>query len=415
MLSFSLVPKLKEKPKNPNNINHHMEGIDDKVPVPFGDMKSKLEMLAGKLANYENEKGAEAANTMRDKLAKSAKIADYPFLSADNVYFAYFEATLSKFKANPQLIPATKKQEETATAGATAPIPLTDRQLEEERERRMREEQLAMAEREAKRDQKDPHPNIYSLQLPTGVSISRPQYDVMSLTAQCAAKAGEEFLEQVAKNYRGNKLFSFINQEDPAYPTFQGLLYAYQCIINYNPVETQDRLEVYERGGAPLDEVITAKGNFLTAEAARTKAALLSDDDLRKRLQWSSFVVVSSFTAADFGLAPVGSSTKATTSTHTTSSVPAGAVGWGAEDDNAHDSEVVGIAKRSGNSEFVKDPTTGELVPLAQLQRKGRDGNGSLFGTDAATAPAGRDGGTRKREREDGLASYSSFEAQLRK
>eukprot|EP00388_Colpodella_angusta_P028552 GDKK01013161.1.p1 GENE.GDKK01013161.1~~GDKK01013161.1.p1 ORF type:complete len:457 (+),score=76.45 GDKK01013161.1:130-1500(+) len=59
---------------------------------------------------------------------------------------------------------------------------------------------------------------------------------------------------------------------------------------------------------------------------------------------------------------------------------------------------------------------TGELVPIAQLQRKSKDSGGSLFGTDAATAPVGGGGNVaRKRDREDGLASYSSFEAQLRK
>lgn len=419
--------------------------LDDGIAVPPGKLRVRIEQLATILVKLEMEKGAETAMKKREAIAVQ-KAEEYPFLHRDHPYFPFFETRLRMFKSNPSLMPKFKKKEEAAAAEASAAAAasgptLSEQEQQEERERRIREEQLAAAELEAKRDRVDPHPNVFSLQLPAGVSISRPMFDVMTLTAQCAAKGGRPFLDQITRLHRGgNRLFAFTSDEDPAYPTFLGLIDAYDRILKYKPEEVQDRLEVYEKGGAPLQEVFTAKANFMTAEAARTKAAVLTDDQLRKRLQWNVFTVKKTFTAADLGLTSASSSNNATakeSKVEASAHVPSGAIGWG-DDDNtnaaagssstagntaassssAASHEVVGIAKRSGNSEYVKDPTTGELVHISQITRKGNGGGnevGGMFGTSNAPSSGVVEQVGQKRERDDGLASYAAFEAHLRK
>lgn len=405
--------------------------IDAGIAVPLGKMRARIEHLATILVNVEATKGADVAARQRNKAAEDT--VKCPFLSPEHPYFPFFEMRLREFKENPSLMPKIKTRAEVEaenaanSSAAAAATSSTAQEEAAERERRVREEQLALAEQQAKRDRTDPHPSVYGLHIPAGVSVSKPVYDVMMVTAQCGAKGGEAFLKRVAKEKEGNRLFSFLSENDPAHPTFLSLLYAYVHILHYKAEATQDRLEAYEKGGARLEEVLSAKAAFLTAEAARAKAAVLTDDELRKRLEWNTFTVKKSFSALELGLVTKESvaEAEAAAAAGAPAAVPSGAIGWGDEGDNAAPAaapsapsrEVVGVAKRSGNSEYVRDPITGELVHISLVTKKGNGSNGagsSLFGTDGSAASGIVESG-QKRGRDDGLASDEAYDAYLRK
>lgn len=170
----------------------------------------------------------------------------------------------------------------------------------------VREALLQKVEEEARKYEHDPHPPRYRLNLEEGTLEVPPLIlELISLTAQYVAKYGAPFLEGLqAKQQRLNSVsFQFLDDKDPRHELFTSLVESYRLILEAtDDANTEERLVDHLHHREYVEEMIREKMKYIQATLARRQAALLTDDILRQRLQWSYFEVVQTFTLSDLTL-----------------------------------------------------------------------------------------------------------------
>ncbi|EKF30791.1 hypothetical protein MOQ_005388 [Trypanosoma cruzi marinkellei] len=269
---------------------------------------------------------------MMAKVLASQKREEFLYFEMTHVFYPFFLQKLNEYRAHPELIPTDEKKDPSqgktttttttptnngntaTTQGAASTLTTTTTTIKAggivrreggtaARHDPKRDEALRQAEIEAQRYLEDPFPNRYSLDLHHG-TINMPALTLsyMTCTAQYVAKYGERFMKDILARYRNNAAFRFLNSEDVRHSVFMKLVESYRLILHHDPDEVEDRLERYRSAREILDTVCEEKMKYAKAAIARRKAALLTDEELRDRLEWNVFTVVHQFSLSDLGL-----------------------------------------------------------------------------------------------------------------
>ncbi|ESL11915.1 hypothetical protein TRSC58_00326 [Trypanosoma rangeli SC58] len=295
---------------------------DDATPgiiAPGPELRAKIEKSAASLAKRDKRKAEE----MMAKVLASQKREEFLYFEMTHVFYPFFLQKLNEYRAHPELIPSDDKKDqaqgkaETFTNGSAAGAAPTVTAATTvkaggivrreggtaSRHDPKRDEALRQAEIEAQRYLEDPFPNRYSLDLLHG-TINMPALTLsyMTCTAQYVAKYGERFLKDILGRYRSNAAFRFLLSEDVRHSVFLKLVESYRRILNHDPDEVEDRLERCRSAQEIINTVCEEKVKYAKAAIARRKAALLTDEDLRDRLEWNVFTVVQQFSLSDLGL-----------------------------------------------------------------------------------------------------------------
>ncbi|RNF19976.1 putative splicing factor 3 subunit [Trypanosoma conorhini] len=285
---------------------------DDATPgiiAPGPELRAKIEKSAASLAKRDKRKAEE----MMAKVLASPKREEFLYFEMTHVFYPFFLQRLNEYRAHPELIPTDEKKEQAQGTAAAAAVTATTTIKAGGIVRReggtaarhdpKRDEALRQAEVEAQRYLEDPFPNRYSLDLLHG-TINMPALTLsyMTCTAQYVAKYGERFLKEILGRYRNNAAFRFLLSEDVRHSVFLKLVESYRLILNYDPDEVEDRLERYRSAQEILNTICEEKVKYAKAAIARRKAALLTDEELRDRLEWNVFTVVQQFSLSDLGL-----------------------------------------------------------------------------------------------------------------
>ncbi|KAF5221980.1 hypothetical protein ECC02_004961 [Trypanosoma cruzi] len=302
---------------------------DDTTPgiiAPGPELRAKIEKSAASLAKRDKRKAEE----MMAKVLASQKREEFLYFEMTHVFYPFFLQKLNEYRAHPELIPTDEKKDPSqgkttttapttngnavTTQGAASTLTTTTTTIKAggivrreggtaARHDPKRDEALRQAEIEAQRYLEDPFPNRYSLDLHHG-TINMPALTLsyMTCTAQYVAKHGERFMKDILARYRNNAAFRFLNSEDVRHSVFMKLVESYRLILHHDPDEVEDRLERYRSAREILDTVCEEKVKYAKAAIARRKAALLTDEELRDRLEWNVFTVVHQFSLSDLGL-----------------------------------------------------------------------------------------------------------------
>ncbi|KAK7200314.1 Surp module [Novymonas esmeraldas] len=276
------------------------------IVVPGPELREKVDAFAARLSALDRRK----ADEMVAKLLASSKRNQFLFVDTSHIFYPYFLSKLTEFRQHPELRPqkvgeakdgnversaatTTKAGTITRTVGGTAGAEDDPR----------REELLRQTEVEARRYLDDPFPNHYSLERKAGtVDVTALLMDVLSTTAQYTAKYGDTFLAAVLGKQRHNPLFHFLHEEDVRHGLFRKLVESYRRILTFDEEETETRLENIGSPAYLLGTVCEEKKKYAKAALARRRAALLTDEELRGRLQWTLFSVAKTFRLSDLQL-----------------------------------------------------------------------------------------------------------------
>ncbi|KAL7696407.1 Surp module [Lotmaria passim] len=282
---------------------------DDAPPtiiVPGPELRDKVDRLAAHFSKLERRK----ADEKMAKLLASNERNKCLFLDPSHIFYPYFLSKLTEYRQHPELRPQ-KASEQNAGDGAAAAATTTKAGaitrtmggtagMESDPER---EELLRQTEAEARRYLEDPFPNHFSLDLKGGtVDVTAFLMDVLSTTAQYTAKYGDKFLAAMQAKQRHNPLMHFLQEGDVRHSVFLKLVDSYRRVLNYDEEEVESRLERLESQEYLLDTVCEEKRKYAKAALARRQAALLTDEELRGRLQWTLFTVVKTFRLSDLQL-----------------------------------------------------------------------------------------------------------------
>lgn len=273
-----------------------MSGI---VP-PGPELEPKIKVIAAKLSKMTKS----AADDLVKKLLSSARAAEVFFVDPSDMFYPYFLQQLTLFRSDTKLADAAllAAKEKEATGAASAPVVSTTAAGRTQRSGgNVSEEVLRQIEGEAKQCTKDAHPDIFDVNRDGTVECYPKAFNLMSVTAQYVAKYGQPFLNAVRRKHADSDAFKFLKADDPRYVVFKELEVAYQTILCSTDEEAEERLERYSSPDQFL-KICEAKAQFMRGEIARKKASLLTDDELRRRLEWDAFTVVQSFTIKDLGL-----------------------------------------------------------------------------------------------------------------
>lgn len=271
------------------------------IVVPGIEVREKIDRFAARLS----EKTKRDADEMMARVLTSSKRDMFLFVDASHHFYPYFLSKVSEYRNHPERRPLAKKDAKAGAGAGTAAAAEggPDAAAEEKKKEMKREELLHRIEQDARRYLEDPFPSLYSLNLCQGtVQLSAMDMDLMSCTAQFTAKYGEAFIASMQSNMRRNNSFRFLVPEDVRHATFDGLVQSYRRILAAEDDATETRLESLQSAEYVLGTVCAEKVQYTTAEMARRKAALLTDDDLRRRLQWDHFKVVKAVTLSDLSL-----------------------------------------------------------------------------------------------------------------
>lgn len=284
------------------------------IVIPGPELREKVDGFAARLSSLDRRK----ADEMVAKLLASSKRNQFLFVDTSHIFYPYFLSKLTEYRQHPELRPqktaeqnagdgaaggsggggaaastTTKAGVITRTMGGTAGV-------ESDPER---EELLRQTEAEARRYLEDPFPNRFSLDLKGGtVDMTALLTDVLSTTAQYTAKYGDKFLAAVQAKQRHNPLMRFLQEDDVRHSVFMKLVDSYRRVLNFDEDEVESRLESLESQSYVLNTVCEEKKKYARAALARRRAALLTDEELRGRLQWTLFTVVKSFRLSDLQL-----------------------------------------------------------------------------------------------------------------
>jgi hypothetical protein len=271
------------------------------LPIPGPKLEINIKKAALMLAKKEKR---DADALVQKLLASNRDMV--AFLDPADVWHPYFLTVLAELRSDEarrdelaehlKLSKASEAGQSAAAAGAAQVAAAAAAN-------KAKAEELRAAAASAKQHTVDPCPPLHRLQLAVGVEVPALMMDVMKVTAQFAAKfASTNFLETVARKQRLNNTFRFLHAEDPRHASFCGLVQAYRAVLEASEADTEERLErlVSEKFVVALAAEKTA---YQKANVARKKAALLTDDELRRRLDWDYFVVVHTFDYSDLGVA----------------------------------------------------------------------------------------------------------------
>lgn len=285
-----------------------MSGEADSTPgiiAPGPELRAKIERSAASLAKRDKRK----ADEMMAKVLASQRREEFLYFEMTHVFYPFFLQKLNEYRAHPELIPTDKDgaAKGTGAPGTEGAVTSTTTVKAGGIVRReggtRRSEVLQQAEVEAQRYLEDPFPSKYSLDLLHGtVDIPTTTFNYMTCTAQYVAKYGDRFLQDLTARHRNNAAFRFLNSEDVRHEVLLKLIESYRRILHFDSDEVEDRLERYHSVRYIIDTVCKEKVKYARAAIARQKAALLTDEELREKLEWNVFTVVQNFSASDLGL-----------------------------------------------------------------------------------------------------------------
>ncbi|KPA79610.1 hypothetical protein ABB37_05409 [Leptomonas pyrrhocoris] len=280
------------------------------IVVPGPELREKVDAFAARLSSLDRRK----ADEMVAKLLASSKRNQFLFVDTSHIFYPYFLSKLTEYRQHPELRPQKAGEQnagESATGGSAAAATTIKAGaitrtmggtagVESDPER---EELLRQTEAEARRYLEDPFPNHFSLDLRGGtIDVTAFLMDVLSTSAQYTAKYGDKFLAAVQAKQRHNPLMHFLQEDDVRHSTFLKLVESYRRVLNFDEEEVESRLENLESQSYLLDTVCEEKKKYAKAALARRRAALLTDEELRGRLQWTLFSVVKTFRLSDLQL-----------------------------------------------------------------------------------------------------------------
>ncbi|KAG5500214.1 hypothetical protein JIQ42_04549 [Leishmania sp. Namibia] len=281
------------------------------IVVPGPELREKVDAFAARLSALDRRK----ADEMVAKLLASSKRNQFLFVDTSHIFYPYFLSRLTEFRQHPELRPqksGANKDSDGAAGGEKGAAATTTKNgtitrtmggTAGAKNDPQREELLRQTEAEARRYLEDPFPNHYSLDRKAGtVDVTALLMDVLSTTAQYTAKYGDKFLAAVQGKQRHNPIFHFLYEDDVRHGMFHKLVESYRRILNFDEEETETRLESLESQSYLLDTVCAEKKKYAKAALARRRAALLTDEELRGRLQWTLFSVVKTFRLSDLQL-----------------------------------------------------------------------------------------------------------------
>ncbi|CUF14266.1 Hypothetical protein, putative [Bodo saltans] len=291
-----------------------MSGI---IP-PGPELQPKVQLIAAKLSKLAKNQ----ADDFVKKLLNSPRASEVFFADPKDMFYPYYLEQLNLYRNNTAMadamIAAAQKEKDAAATKASATsashdvsattsvsVSLSASGTVVRNGGNVNEEVLRNIEQDAKMCAEDPHPDVFTINRDRhAVEILPKHLSFMSVTAQYAAKYGPSFMEAVRRKHGEDesfRFFRFLRMDDPRFLIFKELEVAYQTILCSTDVEAEDRLELYQ-GNSTFFKLCEDKSRFLRAEIARKKAALLTDDELRRRLEWDAFSVVQTFSAKDLGL-----------------------------------------------------------------------------------------------------------------
>ncbi|KAG5502871.1 hypothetical protein JKF63_04641 [Porcisia hertigi] len=282
------------------------------IVVPGPELREKVDAFAARLSALDRRK----ADEMVAKLLASSKRNQFLFVDTSHIFYPYFLSRLTEFRQHPELRPQKpgdqknsdgagggEKGSTAATTTKAGTITRTVGGTVSAENDPQREELLRQTEAEARRYLEDPFPNHFSLDQKAGtVDVTALLMDVLSTTAQYTAKYGDKFLSAVQGKQRHNPIFHFLHEGDVRHAMFCKLVDSYRRILTFDEEETETRLENLKLPSYLLDTVCEEKKKYAKAALARRRAALLTDDELRGRLQWTLFSVVKTFRLSDLQL-----------------------------------------------------------------------------------------------------------------
>ena len=370
------------------------------IAKPGPELAQHIRRVAASLS----KKTTHEADVMMKKVITSARREEFLFFESNNIFHPFFLSVLNEMRTNPSLADEVRaKAEETKTTTTTATATSSNNSTPAAAAT-VPAKLLRSVQEEAFQQQEDPHPVLYTFDVSQRGTLSHAQFATFSWTAQYAAKFGPAFLSAVLQSHAARAsasgaLFKFLHPDDPWHQPFLKLVNAYATIVLSDPEVVEERLEALSTREGFL-ATCSAKRSFLTAEIARRKAALLTDDDLRQRLEWDVFTVLKSFTVAELGLEqPTATVDKKTTSSSTAA----------AEVVVMEDYEVQGtVARNRRQVEAFVDATTKLEVKPEELSNVG------------LSAAVSSEGGAAKRPRENlsassALAGDDEFERNLKR
>lgn len=277
----------------------------------------KINSFASKLSTCEKRQAEE----MMAKILASPNRHRFLYIEPSHIFYPYFYQQLTMYRQHPELRVEKRKEGAagaTSTTGGTAGSPSTSTTTTDENgvvvvvggnsNEEQRQQLLQQAEEQGRRYQRDPFPtNLYTLNLNNGtLEVPVMAMSLIAVTAQYVCKYGSAFTALLTERYEQSPgtSFSFLSDADPRHELFTSLVASYQRILDAKELEVEERL-VDVCGAQPptrLMELLEEKTKYVRASVARREAALLTDDVLRQRLQWSYFSVVKTFTLADLRL-----------------------------------------------------------------------------------------------------------------
>lgn len=315
------------------------------IIVPGPELAHKINQFASKLSTFDKRHAEE----LIAKTLASPKRNKFLYIEPSHVFYPYFLQKLTEYRQNPSLrldkgekkkgagdgeggkpegaphassssssapsgssaFSANVKTGGGGTKGSTTTTTTPGGRIQVQggttvTDDPVREALLQKVEEEARKYEHDPHPPRYRLNLEEGTLEVPPLIlELISLTAQYVAKYGTPFLEGLqAKQQRLNSVsFQFLEDKDPRHELFTSLIESYRLILEAtNDANTEERLVDHLHNRDYVEEMIREKMKYIQATLARRQAALLTDEILRQKLQWSYFEVVQTFTLSDLTL-----------------------------------------------------------------------------------------------------------------
>ena len=230
-----------------------------------------------------------------ERVKKSPRAADFPYFVETNEFYPYFVHMLQEYR-KPQAKPeaATKAEEKTdtaATSGAARTVAESGPSTPS-----------PPPEPEAERRLRDPCPESFTMVADAGVTLKALDVDVMRLTAQHVAVYGPEFFEALLRKVSRLPQYDFLQDADPRHATYESLVGAYTLLLKCD-AKTMTELEA-NQDALHVRSLCEEKRAFVKAEEARRRAALLTEPELRRRLNWDEFSVLGAFSLEDLKLTP---------------------------------------------------------------------------------------------------------------
>lgn len=301
------------------------------IIVPGPELAHKIDLFASKLSTFEKRR----ADELMAKTLASPNRNKFLYVDPSHIFYPYFLQKLTEFRQNPSLriekssnskdAKKQKKNEEEEEGSTTQPpgssssgagtgttttttkdgkVQMAGGTLQAE-DRAAHQQLLEKMEAEGRRYQTDPYPSHYSLDLEDGTLEVPPlMMEFLTVTAQYVAKYGDAFLHELqAKQQRTNSgNLQFLQEQHPRHGVFTGLVASYRRILNASDAETEERLVDQYGSLSFVKSIVEDKMKYVKASLARRQAALLTDEALRARLQWSYFQVLHTFTLSDVRL-----------------------------------------------------------------------------------------------------------------